>query len=137
MHRSSPGHRKARWSLLGVVLAGFAALLARGLASSTEPPLDLSEFKTVETAQKTTLKATVESTVVLSGYLGVEVEGNAAAQLWIADIAGNSPAQMAGLRRGDLLRTVDQKSVTTPEEFHAAVISHETGGLVTLEVERA
>ena len=136
MHSSLPGPRtfvRLLW-IIGVThLFGVGGLDA---ALGEELPPDLAEFKTVETAQKTTLKSVVEGSVGLSGYLGVEVDENASGQLAIVDVAAGSPAQAAGLKRGDRMRQVDQKSVATADEFRAALLAHVPGETVDMEVER-
>lgn len=97
---------------------------------------DLAEFKTVETAQKTTLKSSLQGSVGLSGYLGVEVEPSGPGQLSIVDVAANSPAETAGLKRGDQLRRVDEKAVASDDDFRAALLAHVPGEGVLIEVVR-
>jgi len=129
-----PRNRFSRWWI-----AGLSALLVLG----TQAPIfagdlgaDLAEFKTVETAQTMTLKPEVEGAVGLSGYLGVEVESNPAGLLSVAGVAEGSPAQTAGLKRGDRLRSVDGKAVATADGFRTALLAHVPAETVTIEVER-
>jgi M6 family metalloprotease-like protein len=117
---------------LRIVLAGLL-VMATPPASRAD---DLADFKTVSTAQKTTLKPSAEGSVGQSGYLGVEVEANGAGQLSIADVAENSPAQSAGLKRGDRLRRVDDRAVATEDDFRGALLAHVPGENVSIEVER-
>lgn len=117
-------------------LAALIVLAAQAGVFAGDPPQDLAEFKTVDTAQKTTLKVEVKGAVGLSGYLGVEVEPNPAGALSIIDVAEGSPAQTADLKRGDWVRTVDQKPVTTVEDFRAALLAHVPGEKVSIDLER-
>ncbi|MEP6670627.1 MAG: M6 family metalloprotease domain-containing protein [Chthoniobacter sp.] len=136
MPSSSPEPRTflACWFRAGVLsLLSFGAV-SPGLGSDLPP--DLAEFKTVETAQKTTLNPATEGSVGLSGYLGVDVEANSNGQLSIVDVAAGSPAKVAGLQRGDRLRLVDKQSVGTVDEFRNVLLAHVPGETVTLGVER-
>ena len=136
MPSSPPGPRAVTPHLSAAVFAGLLALACARLALAEDLPPDLVEFKTVETAEKTTLKPVVEDTVGLSGYLGVEVEAGANGLLTIVDVAAGSPAQSAGLKRGDHVRLVDQKPVTTADEFRAAIFAHVPEETVALDVDR-
>lgn len=119
-------------TLLHIALAGLLVLTALPVSRAD----DLADFKSVATAQKATLKPSAEGSVGLSGYLGVEVEANGSGQLSIADVAENSPAQAAGLKRGDRLRRVDDRAVATEDEFRGALLAHVPGESVSIEVER-
>lgn len=114
---------------------GFAGLLGLAWPQWSRGD-DLADFKTVETAQRTTLKTSVQGSVGLSGYLGVEVEANGAGQLSISAVAENSPAQTAGLKPGDRLRRVDGKAVATEDEFRGTLLAHVPGETVPIDVER-
>jgi regulator of sigma E protease len=54
----------------------------------------------------------------------------------IVDISASSPAQVAGLLVGDIVRTVDKNKVTSTQEFMDR-IEEKKGKKVTLEVERS
>ncbi|MDR3401297.1 MAG: M6 family metalloprotease domain-containing protein [Chthoniobacter sp.] len=137
MQSSSPGHRILPRCWLRAILLGLLSFSAGSAVWGSDLPPDLAEFKTVETAQKTTLNTPVEGSVGLSGYLGVLVETNGTGQLSIAEVADGSPAKTAGLQRGDRLRQVDKQPVATADEFRAALLAHVPGEAVALSVERA
>ncbi len=137
MQSSPPGHRiLLHWWLRAIFLSLLSFGAGSAIGGSDLPP-DLAEFKTVETARKTTLNTPVESSAGLSGYLGVEVETNETGQLSIAEVADGSSAKTAGLQRGDRLRLVDRQPVATADEFRAALLAHVPGETVALGVERA
>jgi len=136
MQSFSPEPRSSLHHLLAPCCAVLLACAGQGIAAAEAPPPDLTEFKTVETAQKTTLKPLVENPVGQNGYLGVEVEANASGQLTIVDVAAGSPAQTAGLKSADFIRGVDQKPVATADEFRAAIFAHVPEETVALEINR-
>ena len=136
MQSFSPGNRAASSCFLSIASAGLLWLANGVRAAETETPPDLSEFKTVETAQTTSLKPVVENSVGQSGFLGVEVEVNTEGKLAVIGVAENSPAQTAGLKTGDHLRFVDKAQVSTPDKFRSAIFAHVPGDTVTLEGER-
>ena len=136
--QSSPPERRIllhHWLRAG--LAGLILFGAKAAILGSELPPDLAEFKTVETAQKTTMKTALESSVGLSGYLGVVVEVNGNGQLLITEVAAGSPAQAAGLKQGDHLHSVDGKSVANVDEFRSFLLVHVPGETVALDVDRA
>jgi len=136
MQSFSPGNRAALSRFVSIASAGLLWLANGTLAAETETSPDLSEFKTVETAQTTSLKAVVENSVGQSGFLGVEVEVNTEGKLTVVGVAENSPAQNAGIKMGDRLRFVDKNLVNTSDEFRSALFAHVPGETVTLEGER-
>lgn len=137
MPSSSPGHRKPISPWLAASFTALVALFTPVPILADDPAADLAEFKSVDTAQTTTLKAQTEGSVGLSGYLGVEAEPDVAGTLSVVDVAEGSPAHTAGLKRGDRLRLVDQKPMTTPDDLRAALLAHVPGDTVTIDAERA
>jgi M6 family metalloprotease-like protein len=136
MQSSSPGPRTFVPHAFIAAIACLVCFLRFSNAAETESLPDLSEFKTVESAQTTTLKATSENTVGQRGYLGVEVESDSAGHLVVTGVAEGSPAEAAGVKTGDRLRDVDKTAVNSSDEFHAALLAHVPDETVTLEGER-
>ncbi len=54
----------------------------------------------------------------------------------IINIENNSPADKAGLKRGDLIYAVDNKSVKEPHELQHIVMSYNPNEKITLSIER-
>lgn len=70
------------------------------------------------------------------GYLGLTVTLVAGSGLRVTTIEAGGPADSAGVRVGDILRSVDGRIVRTPEQLRAAIESHKPGERVTLTLER-
>ena len=62
--------------------------------------------------------------------LGVQLDPGGC--VYVSEVAGDSPAWRAGLRPGVFISRVENKPVTTPEEFYAAVAGLQ--GEVALQV---
>lgn len=56
--------------------------------------------------------------------------------LWIESMAEASPAFVAGLREGDVIRTVGGVAVNTPEELAQKIKSYPAGAELTIELMR-
>jgi hypothetical protein len=56
--------------------------------------------------------------------------------LWIESMAEASPAFVAGLREGDVIRTVEGVAVNTPEELAQKIKSYPAGAELTIELMR-
>jgi S1-C subfamily serine protease len=54
----------------------------------------------------------------------------------VAGLAEGGPAARAGLRPGDVIRSVDDESTSTPEDFLSALRQQQPGDTVTLNVRR-
>src|SRR5437762_13345466 len=84
-----------------------AALLGLGCGSppaAIDPKLiEMPEFRTVETAVTAKIdRAAVAPTIGQSGYLGVTLAADKG-RLIVADVAADSPAERAGLKRADVI----------------------------------
>jgi len=64
----------------------------------------------------------------------LQLEGDQGAL--VAAVADGSPAERAGLRRGDLIMEVNRKAVTGPDEVKAAVSKLKEGDVVLLRIRR-
>lgn len=54
----------------------------------------------------------------------------------VSTVMSDSPAEKAGLKRGDIVLTADGKGVTTPQEFQKEILKRRIGEVVKLEVLR-
>lgn len=72
-------------------------------------------------------------------WLGVRIETVAppATGVIIKEVINGTPAQEAGLMKDDLVQTIDEQQVTTPEAFIKAVQSHGVGTAVSVAFIRA
>lgn len=71
-------------------------------------------------------------TAELKKQLGVEVEKGAV----VTDVMPNSPAEKAGLKKDDVITTVNGQAIANPEELRTTVQKLETGKDATLSVLR-
>jgi membrane-associated protease RseP (regulator of RpoE activity) len=68
-------------------------------------------------------------------WLGVRLV-QAADGLTISYVIADSPADTAGLQRGDVITAVDGTAVETPQDFHDALDGKSVGDSVTLSISR-
>ncbi len=97
---------------------------------ASEPPA-LPELRTVETARTTTI---VRGAKVLSdqpAYLGLHLAGAR-----VADVAEASPAQKAGVERGDVLLSAGDQEIEDGETLRDVVQARTPGETLPLTVER-
>jgi len=84
---------------------------------------------------------------VRRGYLGVsidEVDAEVAADVgldaihgvYVVDVRGGSAADRAGLESGDVVESIDGKSVNSPGSLQSVVALHRPGDVVTVDVWR-
>src|SRR5262245_45635527 len=98
----------------------LALLLALGCAGgppTVDAPPAMPEFRTVDHAVTAEIKRGVQAPVGQSGYLGVTLAPSTGGLLRIADVAGGSPAEKAGLQAGDLLLELDGEAVDDVDRF--------------------
>lgn len=98
------------------------------------PPLP--EFRTVESATTTPVGRAPAETPGQPGYLGVHLVDGPAGELLVGDVAPGSPAQKAGVARGDAVLALGGEPVETAEEFRERVQGGAPGETLVLLVER-
>ena len=120
--------RRGLVAILCFALAPMAAFAQSG-------DIDLSDFKTVETAITAKIKKATNTQSGSPGYLGVAVSvlGD---KLTIGDVEPNSPAAKAGMKTGDIVLSVDGKAVKNNEVFRSLLQIKSAGEKVQLTVER-
>lgn len=116
-----------------------ALFLLSGLfnTSNAQEP-DLSEFRTVDTAITTRISnaSPTPKQPKLPGYLGAHVILKQNGQLTIADLATGSPALKAGLRIGDVIMKIDDKSAATVDGFRELIQQKKAGDDLKLAIVR-
>jgi len=120
-----------RWLLaLGPVLAGAC------LFADAQQPVDLKQYKTVDTALTAKIvKATADGSGV-SGYLGVSVVRDGQGKLAVEDVQPESPGAKAGIKKGDVVTKVGDRAVATPLAFREWVQSYSPGDAVKISLMR-
>src|ERR1043166_2107409 len=118
-----------RVAFVGAVLLGAGCRTS--LTVDSKPPA-MPEFRTVETAITATIGQSVAApTVGQAGFLGVTLASEKGGKLVVADVTSDSPAEKAGLRRGDAI--LDFLDV---EQFRAHVQAVTPGETLKLSIER-
>ncbi len=117
-------------------------LLAAGRAQpatilgQTEPPPDLADFKTPDTAQTMRLGGLARASMERLGFLGIETDTNADGTVIVTAIAPDSPASRAGFRTNDLVARFDGERVASPDALRQSIESHAPGASVQVSVLR-
>ncbi|UCC40513.1 MAG: PDZ domain-containing protein [Candidatus Aminicenantes bacterium] len=70
------------------------------------------------------------------GWLGVYIEENEDGEVEIVDVDKESPAELAKLRRGDIILEIEGKGLTNPEVLVYEIRKRKPGNTVTLKIER-
>jgi M6 family metalloprotease-like protein len=122
-----------------------STLLVTGIAQAQQsappekekaPPVNLAEFRTVDTAVKATVKSVKAKASGQAGYFGVLFADDKKGKLAITDIAADSPAAKAGFQSGDVIRSVDGKSFRSSEELRQWLRSRSAGDTIKVDYDR-
>lgn len=121
---------------VGVLLmAGCAGAPSRAGQAPAEPPA----ISAAEPTPPRPLGPLDDTARDGQGWLGVELGDGArgSAGVQVRGVTRGSPAARAGLRAGDLVRSIDGRTVAAPRELVAAVRRRRPGERVALGVDRA
>jgi M6 family metalloprotease-like protein len=99
---------------LRLPLACLALFLCTATASA-QP--DLADYRTVDKAVTTKLVKTDVTALHVPAFLGVDVAADAQEGLIVQEVAAGSPADKAGLKRGDHLLTLNGIAVKLDADF--------------------
>jgi M6 family metalloprotease-like protein len=128
-----PGWSSALRFALAVALVAALVSVPAETAEPNGP--DLSDFKTVETALTTKLRAPAGPQAGSPGYLGVSLIRESG-QLVVSDVEPGSPASSAGVKVRDVLLKVDDRPVQDTDAFRGALQSRGAGESIKLTVRR-
>jgi putative serine protease PepD len=73
---------------------------------------------------------------VSHGYLGVATADNNRGGATVETVQPGSPADSAGVQRGDVIKSIDGKSISSSEDVVSAISTRKAGDKVTLGIER-
>jgi S1-C subfamily serine protease len=122
-----------RWLMVWstVCLSGIRVVAVEPVTVATE----LSEYRTIDKAIVAKDVKERPASTVQPGYLGVSVmdEGG---RVVVGEVATDSPAAKAGLKRGDIVATVDEKPLTGSTTLHELLEAKSPGAVVKLTVMR-
>jgi immune inhibitor A len=125
-------------ALLAVILCATVAQTAPEVGPAPRPHIDLTGFKTVATATKANPKefnANSTSSGTAAGYLGVVI-AEKSSKPTIDVVAPDSPAELAGLKEGDVVMAIDGQRVATTAEARDALRAKLAGDKVRIAVKR-
>ena len=75
-----------------------------------------------------------ELAVYQKSYYGIRLDLNAG--LYVMSVMDGSPAQLAGIKEGDVITTFDNISITSFKEFRKLLYSKKVGDVVSISYER-
>jgi S1-C subfamily serine protease len=74
---------------------------------------------------------------VYGSLLGAQVAApKGMAVVKVLEVTPDSPAAKAGIKKGDVIRTIDGTALTTPDQYFAALATKKAGAVVSLAVAR-
>jgi M6 family metalloprotease-like protein len=119
---------------LAAALAFTPALFAFPKVAAPTPPVDLTGYATVERA----VQAKTAPSGAGSGpaFLGVSVVADPKGRAVADEVAPRSPADKAGIKKGDVFTHVGGEPVRTPTAFREWVQAQEPGRPVAVKAER-
>lgn len=128
-----------RWTgpLAAALLLLAAPLFAQAPPSNGPPLPDLTEFRTVATAVKAAPTKATSAAVSQPGYLGLSVDVGQGGRLTVAAVEPRSPAESAGVKTGDVVRTLDGHPADGLDRFRDLLQAHSPGEKLALGLERA
>ncbi|MGQ9672769.1 MAG: PDZ domain-containing protein [Candidatus Aminicenantales bacterium] len=112
-----------------VVGSGYVFSQAEAPSSGMALAIPIEIVKSVSSEIK-------EKGKVSRGWLGVSIAENEQGQVEIQDIRKDSPAELAGLKEGDILLKVEGEAVASAAAFVSAIRSRKSGQDIHLEIER-
>jgi M6 family metalloprotease-like protein len=123
-----------------VICTRFAFVLVLLIPSLAfaEPPKVASadaDYRAPEEAATTKVRAVAPDRAGLAGYLGVNLTAQAG-KLAVAEVQPGSPADKAGLKKGDVVSTLGGYTVTRTDAFRELVQVHSPGEAVKIAIVR-
>src|SRR5262245_58681123 len=107
-------------------LLGAGCFLAGWCALAAEPKIDPSEYRTVEKAVSARV-GPARGAGALTGYLGAAVQKDARGRLVVEEVQPGSPADKAGIKKGDVVTRVGEQPVRSAEVFREWLQTHGPG----------
>jgi len=117
-------------TLVGVLTGWYV------LAAEPTPKLDLAEYRTVETAVAAQVRLAAAGAAGQTGYLGAAVQRDDRGRVVVEAVQPGSPAERAGLKKGDVVTRVGGQAVKTPDAFREWLQTHGPGEAVKLTLIR-
>lgn len=112
-----------------VVGSGYVFSQAEAPSSGMAMAIPIDIVRSVSTEIK-------EKGKVSRGWLGVSISDNEQGQVEILDVRKDSPAELAGLKEGDIVLKFEGKTVASSAMLVSAIRSRKPGQDIRLEVER-
>ena len=97
---------------------------------------DLVDYRGPDKAVAAAVRPADPQTAGATGYLGVTVEPDKTRRPVVDTVAPKSPAELAGVRKGDVITRVGDRAVATPQAFREWVQSYGPGEKVKFGLSR-
>ena len=112
------------------------AVPAAGNAEVNPSASELAGYRSTKDAITATVQSARAKTDGQTGYLGVALESEGGDDPVVAEVAASSPAESAGVKKGDRLRSMDGRRIKNADDLRAAVQMKNPGDTISLEVTR-
>jgi len=112
-----------------LVGSGYVLSKAEAPSSGMALAVPIEVVKTVASEIK-------EKGKVERGWLGVSITDDGDGQVKIVDVERESPAELAGLKEGDIILRVEGKEITSAKILASEIRKRKPGQNITLEIER-
>lgn len=125
-------------NIYGEVIGINTAIVASGQGIGFAIPIDMA---------KHIIRSLIKHGKVIRAWLGVyiqEIDPKLAKYfrvkphegILVADVVRRSPAKRAGIKRGDIIKEINGKEVTTPGDLQEEILKHEVGDKIELLILR-
>ena len=116
----------------------ISALVTVLLLSPAAPAADkeLAGYRSVKNAIQAKAEKPKGNAIGQTGYLGIEVKEGSRDKITVADVATGSPADQAGILKGDTILEVAGAKPRTAEELRQALLKSAPGESIRVIVER-
>jgi M6 family metalloprotease-like protein len=117
----------------GPLLAGLS--LFAGTQAAPPKALiatDLADYRTAETAITTKVGKAVVSESGVTGYLGAALTRDGEGRLVVEGVQSGSPADKAGVKKGDVITRIGDRAVASPTAFREWLQTYHPGDAVKL-----
>lgn len=117
-----------------LVAAGCLTVLVVSQAGAMEQ--ELAGYRTVTSAVKAKIETQNDGAAGQSGFLGIEVKESSRGRITVTDVAAGSPAEAAGILKGDALWEIAGDKPRSTEELRHALQNTGPGESIRVVVER-
>lgn len=97
---------------------------------------ELADYKGADQAVTTRIEAAAAGASAATGYLGITLERDSSGRPVVDSVQPKSPADMAGIKKGDRIVRVSSRPIATPESFREWIQASVPGKAIQIELMR-